>query len=127
LDDNVPRVRQEAYDKLRALGAIAEPVLRQALKREPSATQRRLIQELLEKMPEPTSEQPVRMRRVVRVVELIGNADAVALLNDYASGARGASLTKEAQAALDRIKKRKREQELNPLPRPLDGIPLPLP
>jgi hypothetical protein len=68
-----------------------------------------------------------RADAAIRVLERIGNGEAWRLLVDLASGAPEAKLTKEAQAALDRIKKRKREQELNPLPRPTSGIPLPLP
>ena len=45
----------------------------------------------------------MRSLRAIEVLETIGSAEAKAVLQDLAKGTAGASVTRAAQAALDRL------------------------
>jgi hypothetical protein len=104
LDDVRFEVREQASRELEALRGLAEPALRQALARRPSAETRRRLTALLEKLAvaTPTPEE-VRAIRVVEALEQAGTAAARRLLTDLAGGAPEARLTREAKAAVQRL------------------------
>jgi hypothetical protein len=53
-----------------------------------------------------TTSEPLRQLLAVEVLEHIGTAEACELLTKLAGGAPGARLTREAKAALERLKRR---------------------
>jgi RNA polymerase sigma factor (sigma-70 family) len=94
-------LREAATKQLRALGEKAEPGMRAALKEDlPLETKRRLSQ-LLDDAPGPET---LRSIRAIAVLERIGSADAVSVLESLAKGAAGARTMKEAAAALARAR-----------------------
>ena len=88
------------------MGELAAPALRTALEGEPSAEARRRIEEVLNKTGNiaPRGEM-LRALRAVAVLELIDTAEARGVLHDLAKGAEGASVTRAAKEALDRVQK----------------------
>jgi WD40 repeat protein len=100
-------VREQARKDLEEVGAPAEPALRQALKRKPPLEVERRIQGLLDRLRGPvTRPDTVRAVRAVAVLEDVGTPEARRLLRAVAAGARGARLTQEAQASLERLARR---------------------
>jgi WD40 repeat protein len=100
-------VRQKATTELAALGKAAEGALRQALANRPPLETRRRVQQLLDKLePGQTSPEYLLALRAVEVLEMIGSAEARQILGRLAQGAPGADLTREAQAALQRLDRR---------------------
>jgi WD40 repeat protein len=100
-------VRQKAADELEKLGELAGPTLRKALEGKPSLETRQRIDKLLGMMT--TLELTPPQRRAVRAVEVleqVNTGEARELLERLAKGALGARLTREAQAALDRLSRR---------------------
>jgi WD40 repeat protein len=98
--------RQAATAELSKLGPLAEPALREALKGEPSAQLRKSANELLEKIQAgPVSGDDLRQMRALLALELIGSPPARDLLRKLAGGAAGARLTRDAKAALERLKR----------------------
>jgi RNA polymerase sigma factor (sigma-70 family) len=100
LQSDVFAVRQKAEAGLEALGELAEPQIRQALAGDPSIEVRQRLQRLLKVT------RPVRDLRVVELLELAGGADARRVLEELARGAASARLTREAQAAAQRLAQR---------------------
>jgi hypothetical protein len=102
LDSENFAAREEAFKKLTKLGALAEPVLRNALAQKPSLEARRRMHLLLETSSEwlPTGEQ-LRLLRVLEVLEKTG-IQGHQLLHELAGGAEDAWLTRAAQSALTR-------------------------
>lgn len=93
-------VREAATNQLKALGEQAEPAMRTALKADlPLETKRRLNQ-LLDESPGPDA---LRSIRAISVLERIGNAEAMSLLETLSKGAPGVRTTEEATAALARL------------------------
>jgi hypothetical protein len=102
-DDYEPR--QRAAAALATIVELAGPALRQALASSPSLETRRRIERLLSRLDPAaalTGEQ-LRAARAVQVLEGIGDAEALRLLQELARGAPGARLTEEAMAALARL------------------------
>jgi RNA polymerase sigma factor (sigma-70 family) len=97
-------VRERATARLEKLGYGAEPALREVLKGEPPFETRRRVERLLEKLL--SSREWLRVQRAVRVLELIGDAEARRVLQGLARGVAGARLTQEARASLDRLARR---------------------
>jgi hypothetical protein len=98
--------REKATARLLELGEDAHAVLRATLNGRVSQEVRRRIEglmanPLLVRMPEAR-----RRVRVVRLLEMIGNAEAQRLLERLASGASEARPTREAKAALGRLERR---------------------
>jgi WD40 repeat protein len=113
LDAPAFRVRQVATKNLAAVAARARPALEAALAATPSPEARERLMDLLESLTRPRPAD-VRTIRAVEVVERIlmdratsseTRRTAVALLQTWAAGADGATLTTEAKETLNRVKK----------------------
>jgi hypothetical protein len=105
LNDERFRVRQEATQELEKLGGAAVPALKKLLTEESSLEARRRVEQLLAKLQTLTlSAEPLRLVRAVEVLERLGTPEARELLTTLGRGADGALLTREAQAALTRLK-----------------------
>jgi RNA polymerase sigma factor (sigma-70 family) len=94
-------VREKAAGELAGFDEAAEPVLREALKGQPSAELKRAVEALLAAVREATPEQ-VRESRRLELLERLGTPEARELLRKLAKGNPDARLTKEAAAALKR-------------------------
>jgi RNA polymerase sigma factor (sigma-70 family) len=114
LDSDQFIVREQASKELEKLGEAATAACRQALASKPSPELRRRLEMLLAKQEqERWSPSPERLRllRTLEALEVAGTPKARRLLQKLASGAPGAYLTREAQAALARLT---REPGMNP-------------
>jgi hypothetical protein len=106
LDGNQFGRREAAKKELTRLRDEVEPILQRTLSQSPTLETRRRIEAILSApAPAPTAE-VLRGVRAVSVLEQIGTAAAQDLLRKVAAGAAGARLTREAQAALDRLARR---------------------
>jgi WD domain, G-beta repeat len=109
LDDNSFTVRDKAQREIGKLGELAVPALQQALKGQPALELKRRLQDLLAEVePKLVGGSPQRLRelRAVQVLESIGTTEARQVLQALAKGVPGASLTRDAEAALTRLAKR---------------------
>jgi WD40 repeat protein len=106
LDSDAFETRDRAARELQELGDTAEPPLRRALAGKPSAEVRRAIGTLLSGLE--GGEERRRARRALEVLEYVGTAEARQLLRGLAKGAPEAWLTREAQAAAERLDQRPR-------------------
>jgi len=107
LEDDRHEVRRQATTDLEKLGAIAEIALRKRLGGNPPLEASRRIEQLLDRLAGPvTDPDQLRALRVVETLELIGTAEAQALLQALAKGAPEARLTREAREALERLAKK---------------------
>jgi RNA polymerase sigma factor (sigma-70 family) len=109
LDNDNFAVREAAQHALADLGSTAEPALREALERPPSAEARRRLQGLVDRVargvPGPET---LRGLRAVQVLEALATEEAGRVLHTLAGGAASDPLTREAQAALERLTGRPR-------------------
>jgi hypothetical protein len=104
LDSDQFAVREKATAELQKLGELAEPALRRVLEGKPTLEQRRRIEPMLAELDaKPSSGKALRSLRAVRVLEHAGTVEARQLLRELAGGAEGATLTRQAQAALARL------------------------
>jgi WD40 repeat protein len=95
--------REEAAKELEKLAELAEPALREALKKKPSAELKRRAEALLERLDDvETAPERLQAFRAVEVLERIGSPAARKLLEELARGAPHARLTREAKASLQR-------------------------
>jgi hypothetical protein len=104
LDAPVYRDREKATADLSAAGEVAIAALRDALKSASAESQPR-IQGVLDKLETMTPDN-LRAIRACEVLEGIGTREAKAVLADWAKGAPGATLTREAAESLERLKNR---------------------
>jgi WD40 repeat protein len=104
LDGDDFAARRRAAAELEALADIAAPELRKALGGVASAEVRRALQKALDGLDSPTPER-LRAVRAVEALEWAGTPGAARLLDELARGAQGATLTAEAAAARDRLRK----------------------
>jgi WD40 repeat protein len=104
LDSDEFARREAASRDLANLGGAIEADLRAALEKAPSAEVRRRLQALVAGLPREPSPEALRRQRAVRVLERIGNRDAVGLLRALSEGDDEA-LRREAGAALARLKR----------------------
>jgi WD40 repeat protein len=102
LDDNRFAVRDEATQKLTALGHQAEPTLHKALAGQPTLEAKRRIDELLSKLEPRRSPEALRDLRALEVLERIGNAEAKVLMEAIAAGAPEVRKTFEAKESMKR-------------------------
>jgi WD40 repeat protein len=106
LDDNQFAVRNKAAQELEKLQELALPALQEALVSSKSDEVRRRTQQLLAKFKEkPLTSESLRALRAVAVLEYTNIPEAEQVLSRLARGGAGARLTREAQAALQRMKK----------------------
>jgi hypothetical protein len=107
LDDKHWTIRERAEADLEALGDETESYLRRALQKPPSLEVNRRVHRLIERIetnhPSPES---LRSQRAVEVLEELGTPAARHLLEALAHGAPAAGLTRDAQAALQRLARR---------------------
>jgi WD40 repeat protein len=100
-------VREKAGRELEELDRAAADALRRALDKKLSLEGRQRIRELLKRLDdEVLSGRRLRAVRAVEVLEHCGTAEARKLLQALADGAPEALLTREARAALQRLKGR---------------------
>jgi RNA polymerase sigma factor (sigma-70 family) len=96
--------REQAMAELEALGRQAEAAARAALAKPAAPEVRRRLQQLLERLSgppgKPTTLQPLR---AIEVLEHVGTAGAVRVLEALAGGAPEARITREARASLRRL------------------------
>jgi hypothetical protein len=102
LDNNDFKVRNQAANDLEAMGEGAAPALRQALANNPTVEVRRRLEQLLRRF---EGVEAWRTGRALEVLEQIGAGAARRLLADLAQGSSQASLTLQAQAALERLRR----------------------
>jgi hypothetical protein len=109
LDSDRFAVRVAATSALEKLGKSAAGDLRQSLQRKLSLETRRRIEHLLAKLPpeqdEPRYSERLRISRSVCLLEQVGSAAAQRVLQSLAEGPPLAPATREAKAALDRLRK----------------------
>ncbi len=104
--DNVDfSVRENATRCLKDLRESARPFLERVLVGSPTAESRRRIQSLLDLL-DPLSGDSLRDVRSVQVLEYLGTPEAIRRLRRLEEGYSEARLTKEAKAALTRLKQR---------------------
>lgn len=96
-------VRETATQAIRGLDRQAIPYLEQALKSADSLEVRRRIERILEPLRAAISPGDLRQMRAVLVLEVLGDAASKSLLQQWAAGPKGAQLTVEASAALQRL------------------------
>jgi RNA polymerase sigma factor (sigma-70 family) len=97
-------VRQKASEQLEKQADAAAGLLRQIMTKEsPSLEVRRRLQPILENIE--NNSESLRVARAVEVLEWIGTPDAVKLLGELANGAGDARLTREASAAIRRVRR----------------------
>jgi WD40 repeat protein len=107
LDNERFEAREVAAVELAKLEKLAEPLLRKTLANNPSLEARRRIESLLSKLREPvTFAETLRSMRTIEILEHTATPEARQLLQKLAAGAPDARLTREAKAALERLKGR---------------------
>jgi hypothetical protein len=97
--------RRRAEAELQRLGERAEPALRRALAEGPPLGPRQRLERLLALSTAPRAGL-LRELRALEVLEWIGSAEARRMIQGLAEGAPGASLTREAGSAGQRLSKR---------------------
>jgi WD40 repeat protein len=105
LDDDAFSVREHAAARLLAAGDQVETRLRVRLAKEPSAEVRRRLERILDGI---DLDAPARHRerRLVEVLERLATPEARQLLQALAGGSHSRVLTREARAAVGRLKRR---------------------
>jgi RNA polymerase sigma factor (sigma-70 family) len=104
LDSGNFTTRQQADSRLADIGPVAEPFLRDALTKAPSAEAKRRLEQLLDRSGSlPTSGDELRAMRTVEVLERIATPDARKLLGELAGGDANSRLTVDAKASLKRL------------------------
>jgi hypothetical protein len=111
LDDDAFEVREMASEELERLGPDAAFALHAALDGSPSIEARKRIQKVLAKIEKPGNGSPaVTSQRVLAafaLLEEIGTPGAREALEELAKGPEKSTVTAEARAALERLKRRK--------------------
>lgn len=104
LDSDSFQARQAASRELARLHYRVEPMLRRKLRGQPSLDLRRRIETILAGPKQPLADD-LRLLRAIAVLERIGSPEARAVLEKLSKGAPSRA-THEAQAALQRLKRR---------------------
>jgi WD40 repeat protein len=105
LDSEDFETRTKATEELEKLVESVEPVLRKKLADKPSLEVRQRIKQVLSKL-EPSSPERLRELRAIQVLEYAGTAKTKACLRTWAKDAAFTRLTREAEAALERLAKK---------------------
>ena len=100
------QARQKATQELKQLGELAEPALREALRRKLSLEAQTSVEKLLEDARAVGLSERLRDLRAVEILERIDTPQARQALQTLAAGAPAAQLTREAKAALERLARR---------------------
>ncbi|MCI0464045.1 MAG: hypothetical protein L0Z62_44490 [Gemmataceae bacterium] len=98
------RERESAMRELRALGEQTEAALQAALAKKPPEETRRRVEQLLAAVWRDRSPEALRRLRVVEALEWVGTPAARQALEGLAGGAPGATLTRAAAGALQRLR-----------------------
>jgi WD40 repeat protein len=109
LDANDFARRQAASQELVKLGDVCEGALRTLLEKPPSLEAKRRAELVLEALAKRFSQFPspaIRVERALQVLEGIGSPEAREVLQALAKGDPRARQTQQAQAALERLKRR---------------------
>jgi RNA polymerase sigma factor (sigma-70 family) len=107
LDNEQFAVRERARKELEQLGDLAASACRKALENNPSPEARRRLEQLLEKQTQhlwSPSPELLRTLRALEVLEHLATPEARQLLEKLAGGAPAAQQTREAKAALERLR-----------------------
>jgi hypothetical protein len=108
LDSEDFPVRESATRRLRRLGPTLEPALRNVLKAKAGLEVRRRVESLLQTWATPEAEAARRRAaRGVEIRELLGSTESRGVLKALVGGPAGRVLTREAQAALRRLERRR--------------------
>jgi RNA polymerase sigma factor (sigma-70 family) len=106
LDSDNFAARQKATAALEKLGDVVVPQLRAALEKRPALEAARRIEKILDSIAGlPLPPEKLRDLRAVEALEYIATASARTVLQVLAEGAAGAPLTRDSQAALQRLAK----------------------
>ncbi len=101
--------REQSSRELAALGERVEPILKQALRTPQSLEQGRRIEQLIQRLErQPVGSNQLRELRAVEVLQAIGNTAALRVLETLATGVPDTRLTREAAAAVERLRGRQR-------------------
>ena len=95
-----------AQQELARLAELIEPLVDEVLQGKVSIETRRRLEQILQKASQVPTAEEQRHLRAVQALELIGTAEARAVLQALAQGAPGARQTREARESLDRLAKR---------------------
>jgi hypothetical protein len=106
LDDDQFEVREKASRELEKLGPEAAPALRLALEGTRSAESRVRIQKALDAMKPAGAADPQAVRLALAVLEEIDTPEARQALAELARGPDGATVTRGARAAVERLAKK---------------------
>jgi hypothetical protein len=109
LDSDRFEVREKATKELGGLGELALHALWKALDSQPTLETRRRLEQLIEAQERERwspSQERLRTRRSLEVLERAGTPEARRLLEALAAGAPGAWLTEDAKASLTRLSDR---------------------
>jgi hypothetical protein len=109
LDSDAFTARDAAMRELAQLGVLAESALRKALAGSPSAEASHRMKQLLDKLGSTAlAGETLRHWRAIETLEHLATPEARQLLEKLATGAPDARLTRDAKAALERLKATKR-------------------
>jgi WD40 repeat protein len=110
LDSKRYAEREQAMARLQRLGNAVVPALDHVLASTPTLEVRRRAELLLAGMEnQPLPREWLQAQRGLEVLELLGTADAMEVLDSLSRGAPEGWLTQEARASLDRVRKRGRQ------------------
>jgi WD40 repeat protein len=105
LDSPLPKTREKASTDLAKLEEIAEPALRQCLTANPTLEHRLRAEMLLKRLGQPIANtQKLQALRAVELLEYIATPASRSILETLQSGPAGSYITRDAKAALQRIK-----------------------
>jgi hypothetical protein len=99
--DEFPK-RDKAFKEIKTFGHLAIMGLRARLKEKPPLEETRRLEKLLE-LAQPWSAESLKTLRAIQVLELIGNKDAIAVLETLAQGAPESRVTQEARKSVVRL------------------------
>ena len=103
LDSDEFAVREAASRDLEKLGDVVGPAVRKMLARADLSLELRRRVETIAASLDDISGARLRPLRAIEVLEMLGTAEAVALLKELAAGASGSRFTEQAKAALQRL------------------------
>jgi WD40 repeat protein len=108
LDDENFEVRDKAMRELGRMGRSIEGMLKATREKQGLSVEVRVrVEELLDQVSKGrSSPEYLQTLRAIEVLERVGNAEAKAVLEKIATGLAESELTKQAKAALDRLKQR---------------------